>query len=78
MSTEIKIDKGVPLPKDNGKGPPRKYPKLSELEVGDSFAVPAGDNYRTLSAYFRVKAQRERVSITARKSDTELRVWRVA
>lgn len=38
----FKIDKGLPMPKIS-KGRPRIYP-FSEMEVGDSFAVPITDN----------------------------------
>lgn len=39
MDNEIKIEKGIPIPQNN-VGRNAQYP-LSEMEVGDSFFVPA-------------------------------------
>ena len=41
MATAFKVERGVPLPEPKGgPGAPAKYP-FGDMEVGDSFFVPA-------------------------------------
>lgn len=72
--TEIKIEKGVPIPR---KG--LKYP-WPEMEVGDSFAF--FPNLKPVSAYAAThnasKAYAPRKFEARRDADGNMRCWRVA
>lgn len=72
--TEIKIEKGIPVPKDLRTV--KKYP-VAELEVGDSFFVPnmTSASLGGTTSYYARKHNRK---FTIRNEGTGCRVWRVA
>ena len=70
---EIELSKGIELPK------PRvvfAYP-YGEMEVGDSFVVPAQYRAKVLNANYRAGKRLGR-KFVARSEGVMLRVWRVA
>lgn len=77
MTSDLKIERGIPVPERRK----RKYP-FEDMQPGDSFEVPLnGDTlFRTRSriqgsmAHFRTKGW----SFTTRKTDTGIRVWRLS
>jgi len=72
----MKIDSGIKLMKDEGRGRPNKYP-FGEMEVGDSFPVPEGDGFRSrcaASAY----GKRYSMKFSVRKYEGGYRCWRVS
>lgn len=82
--SDIKIDKGVPIPKPRlgSGGRPEKYPWM-RMEVGDSFYVAAGG--RTLDAAQAGvsglaigAAKRLGRKYTTRREGAGVRVWRIA
>lgn len=82
---EIKIEKGVPIPELNQTRKPYSEltKTLSDMKVGDSFAVPVSDeNLATLQSKIRQSAKRAKIKITARRLTENkkevLRVWRIA
>lgn len=75
---KYKIDKGVPIPKQETRGRRPIYP-FGKLEVGDSFAVDIELRER-IQAY---AAQYKRYhgggwDYVTRSNETETRVWRTA
>jgi len=82
--SEFKIEKNVPIPARRGGGPPNKYP-WRDMEVGDSFFVPANGKsrnalMRALTSSTQSKSlARDGLKFTAR-TDAEangVRVWRI-
>lgn len=71
MPDVIKIEQGIPFP--------GKYP-LSQLEVGDSFLVPASSNVKTLRNIISNRHKRNpKVRFTVQKQKNgRYRVWRTA
>lgn len=70
---DIKIEKGVPLPRANQRGF-GLADVLAKMEVGDSFLVPKHKR-QGLFAYFR---NAKPAKFTSRTVDEEnVRVWRV-
>lgn len=88
MSTSIKIDGDIELPARPRRGGQRLYP-LDELNVGQSFFVPAEDNtdeavirlQGTLHSCARGVAKRTGARFTTRQWEQGarrgIRVWRV-
>jgi hypothetical protein len=74
MITEIKIEKGIPIP-PRGTGPKGGVVSLIKaLAIGDSFTVSA--NKRSAITMWQKSAG---VRLTSRRVDAEtIRVWRVA
>jgi len=80
---KIKVDFPVP---ENGKssGRPRKYPRIEQMNVGDSFFVSCdelniGHTQRSILGTFRRKRCKADLSteITTRRMPGGIRVWRV-
>jgi hypothetical protein len=72
--TQIKIDKGVPIPAPNF-GPISKYP-FTELEVGDSFFVK--EKQTVMASACAGHGKRHNKKFTTRSENGGTRVWRVA
>lgn len=80
--SEFEIEKGVPIPR-GGSGRPRKYPR--DLDVGDSFFVPAQDAQdangirNSIGGTFRRSASGIRITTRVLTEGGQLgvRVWRV-
>lgn len=76
-TTEIKIEKGVPMPAKYGKR--MTYP-YNDMEVGDSFEFPTTSNYRTgcynsaATATLRLAPKK----FTAKLQNGKARIWRIA
>lgn len=66
----IKIDKDIAIPQHALS----KYP-WADLEVGDSFAVPANTSFRTQASAAAKKLKRR---FTVKQIGDEMRVWRVS
>jgi hypothetical protein len=82
MATAFKIDKGIPVPDRQGGHGNSKYP-MANMEVGDSFFVPWGeDRLRTRSvlsnavAAFHLRNKPKR--FTTHREEGGIRVWRTA
>lgn len=68
-NTEIKIEKGIPIPKPRHTG---MSEVLKRMQVGDSVVVPV-----TMRPNLNVYADRIRIRVVTRKVDTDhIRVWR--
>jgi hypothetical protein len=82
MNEPFKIEKNVPYRGSEPKIWTRKYP-FNELEVGDSFFVPAKDNtpasrhyvQSLICAYYKKLRPKK---FTARSVEGGIRVWRLA
>jgi hypothetical protein len=81
MTTDFKIDKTVPAPRDAGR-PNRKYP-LDKLQIGDSFFVPA-EEVNSIDSVVQSAlryGRRHGVKFTTRKVTEKgkdgVRVWRI-
>ena len=74
----VAIDRGVPMPTRAGHGP-QKYP-WHLMEVGDSFAFPAGHvpNHAYASARQASKNYAPKTFKAARAPDGLMRCWRTA
>ena len=66
------IDKSVPLPKEKVR---HNYPH-EQLQVGESFLVPAG-NMNVLCNYNRINGKRLGRQFVCRKEGDAIRVWRI-
>ena len=67
--SHLPIDKGIPMPK--------RYP-FAEMDVGDSFAVPATIHRTTVSIAAKRFGDKHGVKFATRKlPDGTLRCWRV-
>jgi hypothetical protein len=83
--TNIAIDKDVPLPDNRRRLPRTAYP-FSEMQVGDSFAVPvpSGKNPSSFSAHMCTAAyqwgrtKNAKFSVRIIDEKTKVRVWRIA
>lgn len=79
--TEYKLEKNVPMPLGSvDRGAKRKYPWL-EMEVGDSFAIPAGqhESVRTSASAWEARHPEDPRMFTVRKTENgTYRCWRVA
>ena len=77
--SEIKIDKGVPIPKIDGLGRHHKYP-WHDLNVGDSFFVPNATTRRFCSSVNRIQKTLG-ISMKCRtvtENDIKgVRIWRI-
>lgn len=73
--SEFKIEKGIPVP--SHRGAPSKYP-WEQMEVGDSFFVPAEDTTKNFGSLARTSGKRMGAKFTSRKLDGGWRVWRIA
>ncbi len=70
MNNEIKIEKGIPIPKSRVGS--TKYP-FKEMKVGDSFLVE-----ERLRSCMAMQAKKHGIAVTtARTDDGKVRVWRV-
>jgi hypothetical protein len=69
----IQIETGVPIPKQDWR---TRYPLL-ELEVGQSFFVPDGDN-NSISARASYMGKTHSRTFTVKKLKGGVRCWRVA
>lgn len=81
MMAEFKIESGIPLPGDCGRGRPRKYP-FPDMEVGDSFFCE-GSHSRTVQfkAYKAAQEYAHRnppMKFSGRLVEGGIRIWRVA
>ena len=65
------IEKDVPMPRRG------KYP-FSEMEIGDSFSVPAEDRLRLASSASRASARLGCKFVTRKQKDGSVRCWRTA
>lgn len=72
--TQIKIDKGIPVP-DESRGANGKYP-FADLEIGDSFFVNVKQVAVCSSAAGYGK--RHNKKFTTRSENGGTRVWRIA
>lgn len=72
----ITVEKGRPIPPLTTK----KYP-FGEMEIGDSFWVPMGENEEKTKNMIRCAAgafgRRRVMKFSVRKIDNGFRVWRV-
>lgn len=88
--SEITIDKGVPIPTKRRSVPKRqtKY-KFADMEVGDSFAMPLGDEIKngsylstlrltSAATSFKTRNKGWAFSIRTLPEKGEVRIWRVA
>lgn len=74
--SEIKIEKGVPMPKPRAQR--AKYP-WRELGVGDSFFVPGAARARcSVGAVHSAQRIGGGVRFTVRTVEGGVRVWRIA
>ena len=72
--TQIKIDKGVPVPGES-RGANGKYP-FGDMEVGDSFFVDIKQqSFCSAAAGY---AKRHNKKFTTRSENGGTRVWRIA
>jgi hypothetical protein len=86
VTTEFKIEKGVPIPAPtlNGKrGPTPKGAMVASLEVGDSFLFPIeGGPTRTdasrMHALTQSYSRKFGYTYVVRKLEDGMRVWRTA
>lgn len=70
MTSEVKVDKGIPVPVS--------FP-FSEMEVGDSFAVPESIKRTTVNVAAKRYADKHGGKFTVRlMPDRSYRCWRVA
>jgi hypothetical protein len=67
---ELKIEKGIPIPRSHGNG---VIPTLRQLEVGDSVVVPQPTNNANSSA---AAALGKGNFICRKVDDQHTRVWR--
>jgi len=76
MSTEVVIEKDVPLPERTGQGRTMIYPALYSMAIGESFAVPKerGETLTNAAAWCRRKTGKQ--FLTKTMGDT-VRVWRI-
>ena len=67
---EFKIEKGIPVPKKEGR-----FDFLKHMKVGESFVIPEGSNV----TYMRIHIEAKKRGISVKTAETEggLRVWRV-
>jgi hypothetical protein len=78
----IKIEKNIPIPKELKRPSFRKYP-LSDLEVEDSFFIPApsDEEYQRMrniiQSIIRNKKFPEGKKFVIRKVEEGLRCWRI-
>lgn len=73
--TQIKIDKGVPVPASRWSGSKRKYP-FPDMEVGDSFFTES--KQETVGSSVASYARFNNKKFTARSENGGTRVWRIA
>ena len=74
---EIKIDKGVPMPRgSSGRGRPARYPWL-QMEVGDCFLVPP-DSKHPGALIGKANEQYAPRRFASRKTPEGHRIWRIA
>lgn len=76
------IEKNIPVPSGDSRGRPNLYP-WSQMEVGDSFAVPVStedkaSKRRRLASGARRYAKGRDIKFTVRTLPGLLRVWRIA
>lgn len=71
MSTKVRIDKNIPIPRSRGKYPFR------EMEVGDSFLCPKGSEKTIYSAAGQATTRIKGRRFIVRKTEDGFRVWRV-
>jgi hypothetical protein len=73
---QITIEKNVPVPTEKAW---RKYP-LGEMEIGDSFVVPAENRSHAarIANSVRTSAYARGMKVTCLTSDKEVRVWLLA
>lgn len=74
--TEIKIEKGIPIP-EGRLGATVKYP-YKDMEVGDSFYIADYRKGRSSEAAMRqfIKLNKLNWKIRTKREDTGLRIWR--
>lgn len=76
---KIKVQKGLKIPKINGKGGrPAKYP-FEKLNVGDSFFSPGLNTRHTIYSAlknYNAKFATEKIEILTRREGDGIRVWR--
>ena len=68
----FEIETGIEMPPILKRG---KYP-LKEMEIGDSFFIPASQSGNNVSARITPQAQRIGIKIITRKVEGGYRVWR--
>lgn len=72
--TQIKIDKGVPIPPQK-RNDYRKYP-FKNLSIGDSFFIE--EKYSKVAPSASAHGRRYKKQFTARIENGGTRVWRIA
>lgn len=73
--TQIKIDKGVPIPPAKRGVGIRKYP-FPDMEVGDSFFTES--KQETVGSSVTIYARFNNVKFATRSENGGTRVWRIA
>lgn len=77
-TTKIKIDKNVPIEHYAKPRAHEQYPFL-EMEVGDSFALPEGDNARSIKTYACTIGKKMGIKFKIYKTpEGTYRCWRVS
>lgn len=75
----IEVEKRVLIPERKGGGRNRKYP-WDKLKVGDSFFIPHASKgfsiYSCLKHYNNSVKKKDNISVTQRREEGGLRVWR--
>jgi len=70
MAVSIKIENGIPVP------PVRAVWPFGEMEVGDSFLVPAGREKAAKSSAWTY-GRKHGIRFTARMEKKGVRIWRI-
>ena len=71
----IKIERNVPIPKNNSGGTPYKYPWV-ELKVGDSFLAP-NITVNVIGGSKRPAEKKTGFKFVCRTVNGGVRVWRI-
>lgn len=72
----MRIESGVPLPKDNMRGSELKYPFI-DMEVGQSVFFEGESTRSKMQARAHQVAKRHGKKFVCRTMDGGLRIWRV-
>ena len=70
MAASVKIEKAIPLPAARGVWP------FGEMEVGDSFLVPAGRE-KAAKASAWTYGHKHGIRFTVRQEKKGVRIWRI-
>lgn len=75
LATDIKIEKGIPLPKQNGRAV--RYP-FDGMEINDSFYVPGIKSSADIRGSIGYAMAKRGWKFACRKDGDGVRVWRTA